>query len=130
MAFWSKKNEMDTYDSDGYYEATDTPVAPAASAAPQQEGSTAGLALGGNNIELKVARPERYEDAVDIADYLLAGCTVFLNLTSMERREAQSLLQFVTGVAYATRYDIRPVAEGTFIVSPANVDVSDFQQPV
>ena len=129
MAFWSKKNEMDTYDNDGYYEVTETPVAPAAAPAPQTEGA-AGLALGGNNIELKVARPERYEDAVDVADYLLAGCTVFLNLTAMERKEAQSLLQFVTGIAYATRYDIRPVADGTFIVSPANVDVSDFTQPV
>lgn len=129
MAFWSRRNEYEAYDSDGYYEEVQptatTPVeepetAPATPATP-------GLSLGGNNIELKVVRPETFEDVTTVADYLLSGCTVFLNLEATDKAIARRLMDFLGGVAYVNRCQIKPVSNTTYIISASNVDVSDTQ---
>ena len=119
MAFWSRRNEYDAYDSDGYYEEVQPTPAPAA--------PTTGLSLGGNNIELKVVRPESFEDVTTVADYLLAGCTVFMNLEATDKAVARRLMDFLGGVAYVNRCQIKPVSNTTYIISASNVDVSDTQ---
>ena len=77
------------------------------------------------NIELKLTHPERFSDVASIADYLLDGCTVVLNMEAMESKEALRMLDFLNGVTYTTGGDIKPVAQSTYIITPHNVDVSD-----
>lgn len=126
MAFWSRRNEYDVYDSDGYYEGVEPTATPAATPAPAPAAST-GLALGGNNIELKVVRPESFEEVTTVADHLLAGCTVFLNLEATDKAVARRLMDFLGGVAYVHRCQIKPVSNTTYIISANNVDVTDTQ---
>ncbi len=76
-----------------------------------------------SNIELKLAHPESFSDVADIADYLLDGCTVVLNLEAMEKAECLRMLDFLNGVTYTTGGDIKPVAQNTYIITPNNVDV-------
>lgn len=78
-----------------------------------------------SNIELKVAHPESFEDVAGIADYLLEGCTVVLNMEAMDRASTLRMLDFLNGVTYTTGGDIKPVAQSTYIITPHNVDVSD-----
>ena len=78
-----------------------------------------------SNIELKVAHPESFEDVADIADYLLDGCTVVLNMEAMDPKASLRMLDFLNGVTYTTGGDIKPVAQSTYIITPNNVDVSD-----
>lgn len=78
-----------------------------------------------SNIELKVAHPESFEDVADIADYLLDGCTVVLNMEAMDRASSLRMLDFLNGVTYTTGGDIKPVAQNTYIITPHNVDVSE-----
>ena len=40
--------------------------------------------IEGNNIELKVIRPESINEVSTIADHLLSGCTVVLNLELLD----------------------------------------------
>ena len=127
MAFWSRRNEYDAYDSDGYYEEVQPTPAPAPEATPAPAAPTTGLSLGGNNIELKVVRPESFEDVTTVADYLLAGCTVFMNLEATDKVVARRLMDFLGGVAYVNRCQIKPVSNTTYIISASNVDVSDTQ---
>jgi cell division inhibitor SepF len=124
MALWSKKNELDAYDSDGYYEET-APKAVPETPAPS---SPVGLSLGGNNIELKVVRPESYQEVSTVADYLLQGCTVFLNLEATDKDISRRILDFLSGVSYARGGNMKRVAASTYIVSPNNVDVSESSQ--
>ena len=77
------------------------------------------------NIELKLTHPERFEDVAGIADYLLDGCTVVLNMEAMDAKESLRMLDFLNGVTYTTGGDIKPVAQSTYIITPHNVDVSD-----
>ena len=90
--------------------------------APQQGTS---IKASDSNIELKVSHPESFEDVASIADYLLDGCTVVLNMEAMDPKASLRMLDFLNGVTYTTGGDIKPVAQSTYIITPNNVDVSD-----
>lgn len=78
------------------------------------------------NVELKVIRPETYEEVSNVADSLLAGSTVVLNLEALNRPTMMRMLDFINGVTYCTDGEIKKVAPSTFIITPhSNVDISD-----
>ena len=77
------------------------------------------------NIELKIARPESFSEVSTIADYLLDGCTVVLNMEVMDRASQLRMLDFLNGVTYSLGGDIKNAAPGTFIITPNNVDIKD-----
>ena len=78
-----------------------------------------------SNIELKVVRPADFEEVSEIADYLLSGCTVVLNLELLDQASTLRMLDFLNGVTYSTDGEIKNVSKSTYIITPNNVDVSD-----
>lgn len=79
-----------------------------------------------DSVELKVIRPEAYEEVSTVADSLLAGCTVVLNLEVLDRPTVYRMLDFLNGVTYCTDGEIKKVAPNTFIITPhSNIDISD-----
>ena len=78
-----------------------------------------------SNIELKVVRPKSFEEVSTVADYLLDGCTVFLNMELLDGPAVIRMLDFLNGVTYCTDGDIKNVSRSTYIITPHNVDVSD-----
>ncbi|HZK21499.1 MAG TPA: cell division protein SepF [Oscillospiraceae bacterium] len=74
-------------------------------------------------LQVVLAKPERFEDARDIADNLNEKRTVVLNLESTNREIARRLVDFLSGVAYANQGELKKVANNTFIITPYNVDV-------
>lgn len=79
-----------------------------------------------SSVELKVVRPESYDEVGSVADYLLDGCTVVLNVEALERATVLRMLDFLNGVTYCSEGEIKKVAQNTFIVTPhSNVDISD-----
>lgn len=78
------------------------------------------------SVELKVIRPETYEEVSTVADSLLSGCTVVLNLEVLDRPTMFRMLDFLNGVTYCTDGEIKKVAPSTFIITPhSNIDISD-----
>lgn len=78
------------------------------------------------SMELKVFRPESYGEVSAVADSLLAGCTVFLNLEALDRATMVKMLDFLNGVTYCTDGEIKMVAKTTFVITPhTGVDISD-----
>ncbi len=91
-----------------------------------EEKSTS-IASKSDSVELKVIRPESYADVADVADSLLDGCTVVLNVEAIDKPTIVRMLDFINGVTYCTDGEIKKVAAATFIITPhSNVDVSDF----
>ena len=78
-----------------------------------------------SNIELKVVRPADFEEVSEIADYLLSGCTVVLNLELLDQASTLRMLDFLNGVTYSTDGEIKNVSKSTYIITPNTVDVSD-----
>ena len=75
--------------------------------------------------ELKVmlVKPERFENAPEIADHLKGRRTVVLNLESTPREEAKRLLDFLSGVAYAGEGKIKKIAANTYLITPYHVEI-------
>jgi len=74
-------------------------------------------------LQVVLTKPERFDDAVNIADNLNDKRTVVLNLESANRDEARRLVDFLSGVAYANGGQLKRIANSTFIITPYNVDV-------
>ena len=124
MSFF-KKPAIDSYTADGYYDAEPIGSPRQSTAEPSEKAPGTTLNLGGSSMELKVVYPTSYTEVTAIADHLLSGCTVFLNLEKTDRELTRRILDFVAGVAYCVDGDIKKVSNATFIVSPSNVDVSE-----
>ncbi len=77
-------------------------------------------------VELRVVRPESYDEVSAVADNLIAGCTVVLNVEVLDRTTVHRMLDFLNGVTYCLEGEIKRVAPGTFIITPHNkVDITD-----
>ena len=75
-------------------------------------------------LKVVLVKPERFENASEIADHLKEKRTVVLNLESTNKEVARRLIDFLSGVAYANRGKIKKVATSTFIIIPNNVDLT------
>lgn len=75
-------------------------------------------------LQVVLAKPEKFEDARDIADHLNEKRTVVLNLEGTNKEVARRLVDLLNGVAYANGGQLKKVANNTFIITPYNVDVS------
>lgn len=74
-------------------------------------------------LQVVLVKPERFEDASTVADYLNTKRTVVLNLESTNKETSRRLIDFLSGVAYANNGQIKRVANSTFIITPYNVDI-------
>ena len=70
-----------------------------------------------------LVKPERFENASEIADHLREKRTVVLNLESTNKDIARRLIDFLSGVAYAGDGKIKKVSANTYIITPYSVDL-------
>ena len=74
-------------------------------------------------LKVVLVKPERFENASEIADHLKEKRTVVLNLESTNKDIARRLIDFLSGVAYAGEGKIKKVAANTYIITPYHVDI-------
>ena len=74
-------------------------------------------------LKVVLVKPERFENASEIADHLREKRTVVMNLESTNKDVARRLIDFLSGVAYAGEGKIKKVAANTFIITPYSVDI-------
>ena len=74
-------------------------------------------------LKVVLVKPERFENASEIADHLKEKRTVVINLESTNKDVARRLIDFLSGVAYAGEGKIKKVAANTFIITPYHVDI-------
>ena len=133
--------EQEEYDDNNYYEdsydnydtlAQDTveknektaPLAqPTVSAPAHSVGSN--IRVSGNAIEMRVVKPEHFDSASQIADHLLNGRTVVLNLENTNKETARRLIDFLSGVAYSIDGALKKIASNAYVITPRDVDVDE-----
>ena len=74
-------------------------------------------------LKVVLVKPERFENASEIADQLKDKRTVVLDLESTNKDVARRLIDFLSGVAYAGEGKIKKVAANTYIITPYHVDI-------
>lgn len=99
-------------------------TAPAIPEEPEATAPAQSSSIEGGNIELKVVRPESMDEIFTIADYLLDGCTVVLNLEVLDGDTIMRMLDFLNGVTYTTGGDVKNVSPGTYIITPSGININ------
>ena len=79
---------------------------------------------------LKIVNPRGYEEAPAIADFLLNGNTVLLNVEGLAREQAVRLLDYLSGATRMVGGIMTKVGKTTIVVAPKNVDVSSIEAMV
>ena len=74
-------------------------------------------------LKVVLVKPERFENASEIADHLKDKRTVVINLESTNKDVARRLVDFLSGVADAGEGKIKKVAANTYIITPYHVDI-------
>ena len=74
-------------------------------------------------LKVVLVKPERFENAAEIADHLKDKRTVVLNLESTDKDVARRLIDFLSGVAYAGEGKIKKVSANTYMITPYHVDI-------
>ena len=74
-------------------------------------------------LQVVLVKPDRFDNAWEIADHLREKRTVVLNLESTDDKTTRRVLDFLAGVAYAQEGKIKKVAARTYIITPYNVDI-------
>ena len=77
--------------------------------------------------KLPVVEPASFGDAKIIGDHIKQSSPVILNLQRADRELQRRMLDFSSGMAYVLGCGMRRVADGVFVITPANVTLSDEQ---
>jgi len=82
-----------------------------------------------SNLSVCVIKPRSMEDAWEIAQTLLSGCTVILNLEGQELKVSQRIFDFASGACCAIRGNLEKISNYIFILTPHDVEITgEFQE--
>lgn len=130
--FKKPRNEYDSYDAydSGFYRGDEEEegvvgddLEDEAAPLPPKKPVTG----GGSNM-LKVVKPRDYQDGPVIADYLMDGYTVVMNIEELERAAVMRLIDFLLGVIHVLDGDMRRVTKTTLVLTPRKGEVADEEE--
>ena len=83
-------------------------------------------AFGGINeaaVSLKLMAPKEFSEATKVADCLMAGSSVVLNIENIDQKDIVRFMDFLMGVIYVIDGNMKHVSKTTVIATPKNVGV-------
>ena len=75
-------------------------------------------------MKVVIVRPEMFDEVANIADHLVQGKTIVLNLETASREVSRRIVDFMSGAAYALNCKLKKVANNTFIIVSENTDIA------
>jgi cell division inhibitor SepF len=79
---------------------------------------------GGGVASMHVVTPRSFNDAQQVADEFKRSKPVIINLQSTDRELSKRLIDFSSGMTYALGGGMQRIAQGIFLLTPQNVEVS------
>jgi cell division inhibitor SepF len=83
---------------------------------------------GGAEVQVHLVTPRTFNDAQEVADNFKRQIPVIMNLQSTDTELSRRLIDFTSGLTYALGGGMQKIADKTFLLTPANVEVSAEQQ--
>ncbi len=74
---------------------------------------------------IETVTPRTYNDARTVGEHFRSGVPVIMNLSEIDDDDAKRLVDFAAGLIFAVHGTINRVTAKVFLLSPANVTVSD-----
>ena len=75
-------------------------------------------------MKVVIVRPEMFDEVANIADHLVQGKTIVLNLETANKDIARRIVDFMSGSAYALSCKLKKIANNTFIIVPEHTDIA------
>ena len=104
------------------------PVQRVSHPAPRRERAARGTSrvvnIGAGQQQVVLVKPERFEEAAEIADHLRNKHTVVLNLEAADKVTARRLVDFLSGAAYVQEGNLKRVSSDTFLITPDSVGLT------
>lgn len=75
---------------------------------------------------IKVIKPANSDAATTIADEIKARRMVIINIAELamsDEKQAQTIIDFISGAAYAVDGDVKKISDYIFVATPRNIDV-------
>ncbi len=82
--------------------------------------------ISGDKVSIKLMKPMSHADGTKIADKLLGGSIVVLDIGSLAREEIIRLIDYLAGAIYVLGGEMIKTNRTTIVVAPAGVDISGF----
>jgi len=77
------------------------------------------------SMEVCVIKPASFDsDVKEIAETLLAGRTVILNMEGLDLSVGQRIIDFMSGATYSVDGNLQKISNFIFIITPKTVDLS------
>ena len=113
-------------------ETPKTESAPASSTATFRKKAaknTSSKVVSMNGVMKCMIIPKEYNDTKDIAEILLSGKTVVLNMEAMNFDTAQRVIDFTSGACFTMGGNLQKISKKIIIATPSNVELSgDFTE--
>jgi cell division inhibitor SepF len=74
---------------------------------------------------IETVTPRTYNDARTVGEHYRSGVPVIMNLSEIDDSDAKRLVDFAAGLVFAVHGNINRVTAKVFLLSPANVEVTD-----
>lgn len=81
-----------------------------------------------NNMEVCVIKPNVFEDCLQVADALLDGRSVVLNLDGVSAEPSQRIVDFVSGACYSLKAHFESISKSVYVITPESVYISGVTQ--
>lgn len=118
--YYDEKNDYEDNDADmSFVDEADAPKTARREGVSFDSSSNA-------SVSLKVVKPKGYQDGPSIADHLVQGSTVVLNIEDLSREQAIRLIDFLLGAVHVVGGEMKSVTKTTIVFAPRNVGVSEF----
>ncbi|HIW73190.1 MAG TPA: cell division protein SepF [Firmicutes bacterium] len=82
----------------------------------QRSSRAAEPAANPDGFQVVLVKPSQFEEGARIADQFTGSRVVVLNLDGAARDVARRLLDFLSGAAYARRFEVEQVANSTYLI--------------
>ena len=93
-------------------------------APPRRRRNLRPVAESGADVQVHFVTPRNFNDAQEVADRFKHNVPVILNLQSTSADLSKRLIDFSSGLTYALDGGMQKIADKTFMLTPANVEVS------
>jgi len=77
-----------------------------------------------NTSHIAICEPRIYSDAKSIAKQITSGDAVIVNFARVDESQAQRIVDFLNGTAFAVGGEIKRIGEQIFLCTPHNFEVS------
>ncbi|HBF77634.1 MAG TPA: cell division protein SepF [Clostridiaceae bacterium] len=83
------------------------------------------------NPRVLLKKPIEFQDIMEIVDSIKSRKIVIMNLTDVESKLAQRMIDYVVGAMYALQGSFEEIARYIYILAPDNVDITnDLKQEI